>query len=70
MLTLEESNNEISDDNKDNDKISLNFMENDIHEKNIQLMRLKKQRLKLKKKLMRKNIEKNLLQEFQCQKLN
>ena len=71
MLTLEESNNDISDDNKDNDKISLNFMENDIHEKNITNLvnEIKETEIKIKKEINEKKYRKKFTPRISMPKI-
>jgi len=58
----EESNDDISDDNKDHDKISLNHMENEIHEKN--LANLVNEIKEIEIKIKRENNEKKFRKKF------
>ena len=67
----EESNDDISDNNKDQDKISLNYMENQIQEKNITNLvnEIKETEMKMKKENNVKRYRKKYTQRISMQKI-
>lgn len=67
----EESNDDISDNNKDQDKISLNYMENQIQEKNITNLvnEIKETEMKMKKENNVKRYRKKYTQRISMSKI-